>query len=74
MKIWTVTTEANDYDTYDAFVVVAESAQAAVDMVWEMNGGGRISAWNTVGPLEGLKATKVDRNKAGIVLGSFNAG
>lgn len=64
MKIYLVRrTDENDWDEYDAFVVVAENENEALSIARDSAGHGK---WG--------KVSEVNPDKKGIVLGSFNAG
>lgn len=64
MKVYYVYPDDWDYDDYDAFIVVAENEDRALEMV-----KGRFKKWQGE-----IHAEEVDTNTEGIILGSYNAG
>jgi hypothetical protein len=64
MKVYYVWSESWDYDEFDSFVVVAETAERAVDLVKD----------NFTENQGKLYAEEVKLKEEEVVLGSFNAG
>lgn len=71
MKLYLISqTVNNEYDTYDSAVVAAPSAQAAKKME-----PGSLECWTTPNNVTvKYLGTAKPRTKAGVILGSFNAG
>ena len=65
MKVYSVWTDKWDYDDYDAFVVVAENADRALEMVKQ-----NFEEYQ----LPYVYVDEVDLTTEQVVLGSFNAG
>ena len=74
MKLWLVSTDAFDYDEYDAFVIRAESAEAAREIAHEHD-----TDWSQ-GKNFWLSSAEVTvtevspEGEPGEILASFNAG
>ena len=65
-------TERIGYDEYDSFVVVAESPEAARQLVADSKMVGDEGADTWLAPV--VEVTEIPLDKAAIILGSFNAG
>lgn len=76
MNIYKVTLDKFDYDEYDSFVVYAESAASAEDIVMDKVNKQRVKCWQQVESVELLGSTDnlSIYSESGIILGSFNAG
>ena len=73
MKIYYVSIESWGYDQYDGFVVVAKSAETAINFLQEEYP----SDWRNVDWKSGYMVTEIKPNnykKSTQILGSFNAG
>lgn len=76
MKIFKVWVDHYDYDQYDSFVAVAESAEAIKEKFYINEYGKRCYDEDIkFGKYQGeIHIEEIDLNKEGVILSSFNAG
>ena len=77
MKIYLITQSVNnDYDTYDSMVVIANSADEAMQLTVTKHHRDSYSSWAAFADLEcsDIGIASEDKTEPYIVLASFNAG
>lgn len=74
MKLFKVYVEEIEYDSYDAFVVVAESEEAAIKMVRSKEEEPLEREAMELFFSKEIKVEVIDLDRPGVILESFNAG